>query len=834
SYPGNEFPKRGYVEAHEYSRRYLRNKAFEDTTGANPPWRELGPHNVGGRTLALAFNPQNPRTIYAGSASGGLWRSYSAGVGATAWHQVPTGHPVLGVAAIAIAPDDSNVMYIGTGEVYSHTNTQGGITVRLTRGSFGIGLLKTIDGGLTWFKSLDWSYDQGTGIQVVRLDPINPDIVWVGATAGIYKSTDAGGSWSRKSSVAMCTDLVIHTENPDIMVAAHGSLSKPDSGVGLYRSADGGESWHKIVAHTAIPSSYNGKALLSICRADPDVIMASIGNGTEVPDGTVDNNATWLVRSEDAGLTWSLVSEEDYSRWQGWFSHDVAIHPLHPDTVITSGIDIYRSLTGGVNLERRSFSGRAQGRQVQPGEQEASPDFSHADHHDIVFHPTDHDTVYFASDGGVYRSLNCGETFESCNGGYQTTQFYAGFSSSQQDSNHALGGLQDNGTVMYDGTDAWLRISGGDGSWTAIDPRDDDTIYASYQNLVIRKSLDRGENWVNITPPDVPGTIGFIAPYVLGGAQQPDVIYAASSHILKSEDGGSSWDIVNFNLQFDGNPAVALAVSPADPDVVAATTAPVFGPAGVFISTNAGSRFSEITGDLPDRYPVGLAFDPLDSHTLYVTFSGFGTSHLFRTTDSGETWEDLGQELPDIPTNAVIVDPDFTDQIYVGTDFGVYVSTNNGVTWNEFFAGMPEAAVCMDLTISPVNRMLRVSTYGNGVYERPLLPEIEDEDPDPDTPPGPNVVVLSQNEPNPFNPGTDFVYTLGSDGHVKMEVFTVRGERVATVIDGFELAGVDKRKSWDGTTDSGRRLPGGVYLYRLEALGKSEVRKMVIVRYGRG
>jgi hypothetical protein len=143
AYPGHDLPRAGYTEAFDRGRTL--NTAEGAAKAGSETWQTLGPHNIGGRPLALAFNPQDPNTIFAGSASGGLWRTRTGGVGVSAWEYVPTGHAVLGVGSIAIAPNDSNTIYIGTGEVYSYGNTQGGISDRLTRGSFGIGILKSSD-----------------------------------------------------------------------------------------------------------------------------------------------------------------------------------------------------------------------------------------------------------------------------------------------------------------------------------------------------------------------------------------------------------------------------------------------------------------------------------------------------------------------------------------------------------------------------------------------------------------------------------------------------------------------------------------------------------------
>jgi len=207
SYPGRDLPRAGYAEAFD------RGRALNTAEGAEKAgsitWQELGPHNIGGRTLTLAFNPQDPNTIYAGSASGGLWRTRTGGVGALAWEYMPTGHAVLGVGSIAIAPDDSNTIYIGTGEVYSYNNTQGGLSDRLTRGSFGIGILKSSDAGMTWHKSLDWSYDQQRGVQVVRIDPTNANVVWAGTSIGTFKSVNGGSTWAQVDATVMVTDLAI-------------------------------------------------------------------------------------------------------------------------------------------------------------------------------------------------------------------------------------------------------------------------------------------------------------------------------------------------------------------------------------------------------------------------------------------------------------------------------------------------------------------------------------------------------------------------------------------------------------------------------------------------
>ena len=239
AYPNKFIPPNAYYKAYESAKTKLSKSNI-----LTPDWQEMGPQNIGGRTIAIDINPLNPNTIYAGSASGGLWRSYSGGVGVKAWSYVPTGFPVLSVGAITVNPTDTNVIYIGTGEVYGYQDASGGLNIRTTRGSYGIGLLKTSDNGKTWTKSIDWSYNQTRGIEVIKLDPVIPDIIYAGTTEGIYKSTDAGTSWNHIHSVLMTTDILINTQNTQLIIAACGNLNSP--GAGIYKSTNGGTSWVQI------------------------------------------------------------------------------------------------------------------------------------------------------------------------------------------------------------------------------------------------------------------------------------------------------------------------------------------------------------------------------------------------------------------------------------------------------------------------------------------------------------------------------------------------------------------------------------------------------------
>jgi len=818
AYPATGLPARGMTDAFALAKGALAEDRTKSGTAA--PWQSLGPHNIGGRTLAVALNPQNPNTVYAGSASGGLWRSYTGGVGAAAWDRVATGFPVLGVSCIAIDPSDSNVMYIGTGEVYNYADTQGGIAERFTRGSYGLGILRTADGGQTWSHSLDWSYQQQRGIWAIKINPLNPNTVWAGTTEGTYKSLDSGLSWAQVDTTIMVTDLVLDPSDTNRVFIACGNFASP--GLGLYRTADGGNSWQKL-RHSNLRTHWAGKAQLAVCPASPGLIFASIGNGD------VGNNWTRLLRSTDWGDTWQIRSMTDYASYQGWFAHDVAVDPTNPSQVITAGIDIYRSTTGGTLLAKRTDWSLWYFGQVPPGGPEGPASYSHADHHDIVFHPTDPNIIYFANDGGIFRSTDGGDSFEGCNGGYQTQQFYAGFSSNQGGATFSVGGMQDNASALYTGDVAWYRTIGGDGSWTAIDPTNPDILYGSAQFLYILKSTDGGVNWDPIVDSgffDLVGDPGFIAPFALGHDDaSAQTIYAGGTRIAVSQDGGMSWFGANSGQALDGNPALALEVSPRDPNVVYVTTAPVQFRAGVF-RTDDGDQFVNVTDNLPDRYPVGLAIDPTNDRTVYIALSGFGTSHVFRSTTGGGNWEDIGAGLPDVPTSAVVVDPLHPDTIYIGNDIGVFYTTNGGFDWSAYNSGLPEAVIAMDLNIVATERKLRVATYGSGVFERGLVGEasaVADLVPD-------AKVRLAQNQPNPFNPSTTIVYELAAPAAVRLEIFDVSGRRIATLRDGEVETRGRHAAQWSGRDDRGLAMPSGTYFYRLRAGDHHQTRKMALLR----
>lgn len=706
AYPNDELPAQGYYQAWEQSKN---DHAFEQRRGDAEPWESMGPHNTAGRMLCVAFNPQNPNTVWAGSASGGIWRSYTEGYGAAAWERVSTGFPELGVMSIAFHPTDSNIIYAGTGEVYNYANAGAGAADRAKRGSYGIGILKSTDGGLTWSKSLDWTYDQRRGVAMIRTEQADPDRVWAATTEGVYLSTDAGGSWTKMLNELNATDVFPHYTNPNILIAACGNFAQ--GGHGIYRSTDAGANWTKVVS-PGIPTNYNGKGLIGSSPENPDVFYISIGDGFFGPA------ATWLCKTGDAGATWVTVNNTDYALWQGWFAHDVAPHPDNAQEVVCIGISVWKSTNGGFTLLEEANSSLTLGTPPIDGP-DGDANYIHSDNHDVVWHPTDPDVLYIASDGGIFRSDDRGLTFRSMNGGLQTTQFYNGTATSYLDSLFFMGGLQDNSTVIWTGTKAWSRNFGGDGSYAATHPNVEEVLYLSYQFLNLARSNNSGTTWNTI---DIPETGGeqtvFIAPYRRCEAD-PNIMFGGREYVYRSDDGGLGWYFTT-SLPLDGNPVLALEISRSNCDIIYATTAPTDSRSGVFLSMDGGVSFSNITGSLPDRYMTDIAINPVDPAIAYITLSGFGSSHLYKTTDYGASWVDVGADLPDVPGQAVCIDPSNPDHVYFGNDFGVWYSPDGGALWESWSEGLYEAQMIFDLRVNRVNRKIVAATHGNGAWMRDL------------------------------------------------------------------------------------------------------------------
>ncbi len=811
SYPDADIPSDKFYRAFEYTKNNMQQ--FDE--GDSPTqWTSIGPNNIGGRSLCLTVNPVDTGTIFMGSASGGLWKSTTGGLGANAWTLINTGYPSLAVSSIAIDSLNPNTMYIGTGENYGYQYSENGLDIRVTRGMYGIGILKTTNGGITWTKSLDWAYNNERGVWVVLMNPKNHNELYAATSEGVWKSNNAGTSWSQVLNYQMAMDLEINPIDTNILYVSIGDLTNnvPNANVGIYKTTNSGGSWTKLSG--GLPSTWSGKTTIELYKGNPDYIYASVAN---------DFSYIGYYTSTNGGTSWTARSTSVPIGNQGWYNNAHLVKSNDPNTIVVGTLDVEKSVNGGTSFTTKSHWYLWNTGATPPGQPESSsPNYSHADQHFFVSNPKDANKLYAITDGGLYRSNDFGETFYSCNGGYVTTQFYGGFANSYQDSIFCLGGLQDNRSAFYQGTTAWYKTFSGDGMWCGVNSQNSSICYTEYTNGDINKSNNGGISWTDISPPNSGNETYycFVTPYIICRSN-PNIVYIGGQSIYKSLSGGGGWQ--GPYGSFGGAKVLSMDASATSTDTVYAGTVPSGATVAAVYRTVDGTNWVNMTnGTIPNRYPTDIHVNPNNSKEVYVTFGGFGSGHVYKTTNAGVSWTNISGNLPDVPAHSVTVDPLFPQNVYVGNDLGVYVTTDGGASWYEFTNGMPYSLV-FDLTIVYPNRHIRATTHGSGVFERSLV----------QNPVGitagnntvPKEFALYPNYPNPFNPSTNIKFDLPKSSNVVMKVYNIMGQEVYTLVNENLNAGSYTVKF------NASFLSSGAYFCRLVTdNGFAETRKLLLVK----
>ena len=821
AYPDKDIPQDKFYKAFEYSSTKLTQ--LNDNPNLDS-WTSMGPNNIGGRSNALAIHPIDTSIVFIGSASGGLWKSTTGGIGASAWTLVNTGFPSSAVSAIAIDSANPNVMYIGTGENYGYQYSNYGLDIRVTRGMYGIGILKTTNGGTTWTKSLDWSYNNQRGVWDVIINPKNSNILYAATSEGIYKSVNAGASWTQVLNYLMVMDLLINPVDTSILYASIGNLTNnsplPSAQIGIFKSTNGGISWTKLSG--GLPSSWSGKATLDMYKGNPEYIYANIANDVTTYVG--------YYRSTNGGLNWTLGSTSVPSGNQGWYNQGHIVKANDPNAILVGTLNVEKSTNGGVSFSTKSSWSAWNSGATPPGQPEGPSNFVHADVHFYAANPKDPNKIYIAADGGLYRTDNFGETFYSCNGGYVTSQFYASLGNSNTDSIFCIGGLQDNRSAFYQGTTAWYKTFQGDGLCSQVNSQNASICYTEYTYGAIYRSVNGGVSWSSGYGPPGNGSSTnycFNVPYVVCKSN-PSILYAGGINMYKSTNGGSSgsWQL---QTSFSNQKALSIAVSSTGTDTAYVGVLPTntSSAAAVYRTVNGGVSWTNVSGtSVPNRYPTRIHVNQYYSKEVYVTFGGFGTAHVIKSTNAGESWINITNNLPDVPTHSVAVDPVYPQNVYVGNDLGVYVSTNGGASWYEYRAGMPYTLV-VDLTIVNVSRKLRALTHGNGIWERKLIAN-------PVAVPNtgtdiPKEYRLYQNYPNPFNPVTTIKFDIPSlsrkSGNVRIDVYDLLGRKISSLVNENLSSG-----SYSVNFDASRYATG-TYVYRLTVNNEPiDTKKMILIK----
>lgn len=814
AYPDSDIPSDKFFKAFEYSKENLQTLNHSDNSNL---WESIGPNNIGGRSLCVAVHPVDTGTVFVGSASGGLWKSVTGGIGANAWTRINTGYPDLAVSHIAIDSANPLVMYIGTGENYGYQFSLNGLNVRVTRGMYGIGILKTTDGGNTWTKSLDWSYNNKRGVWKVIINPKNSSMLYAATSEGIYKTVNSGNNWYQVLNYKMVMDMEINPVDTNILYSSVGNLTNtiPQTDKGIFKTTNGGINWVKLSG--GLPANWTGKATIEIYKGNPELIYASIPN---------EFSYVGYFKSSNGGSNWTSVNNSVPIGNQGWYNNGHIVKSNDPNSVLVGTINVEKSVNGGTSFITKSDWSAWNEGATPPGEPEGPDNFVHADVHYYTSNPKDPNKIYIAADGGLYRSNNFGETFYSCNGGFVTSQFYASFVNSYQDSLFAIGGLQDNRSAMYQGTNAWFKTFYGDGMSCAVNSQNDNICYTEYTYGAINKSTNRGIDWVGISPPGSgsESNFCFVTPFICC-KDNPQIMFTGGKSVYKSTTGGGNWLGPYGTTTFGGTKILSLASSETGTDTIYCGA--ING--RIFRSVNSGLNWSNVTDSsiTPNAYATDICVNPNNSAEVIVTFGGFGTGHIFRSVNAGINWTNISGNLPDVPGQCVIMDPLYNQNIYSGNDLGVYVTTNAGISWNEYMSGMPYALV-FDLSVVYPNRKIRATTHGNGVYERKLL----------ENPVSVNSSVktsdknfrLLQNFPNPFNPETKIKYDLINNGNVVLRIYDINGKELYTLLNEKQNSGIHS------VNFSGSNFSSGVYFYKLTVTSLnssstfSETRKMLLVK----
>jgi photosystem II stability/assembly factor-like uncharacterized protein len=720
-------------------------------------WEALGPGNIGGRTRVMVIDPRAPRRMYAAGVSGGVWKTTNRG---KRWRPVGDEMTNLAVNALAFDPANPDTIYAGTGEGFFREEVRA--TTLPLRGG---GIFVSHDRGENWSLIPSTDGHRFHWVNDLVVSTRDSSRIYAATRAGVLRSKNGGETWKRVLRTGVkggCLDLALRTDREtDYLFASCGTLKTAT----VYRKvrAEGGGRWTPVLSEAGM-----GRTSLAIAPSNQDIVYALAASNVPGTDGLYEQSLHAVFRSDEAGAanTWDArVRNSDPRKintlllsnplsasveecafegtnnifGMGWYVNVIAVDPRNPDRVWAAGVDLFRSDDGGREWNPVTYWWAA-------GINDRN--FVHADHHGLVFHPRRPNTLYSLNDGGIYRTTNAAAAVASndlavCNPGsaavswrslnnrYGVTQFYHG--SVFPDGQHILGGTQDNGTISNIAPGAgqnWWRVFGGDGGYSAIASDDERVVYVMTQNGIIHKSTNRGATF----SPAIDGIndLGgsgdfhavarnylFIAPLVMDSSNS-ETLWFGGRRIWRTSNAALNWSQAS-TVHADGGKTSAIAVSPASSDIVIAGTSN-----GTIYSTQQGTSADWTTvwqGVRPRKgFVSSVAIDPLDSNVLYATYAGFGGNHVWTSVDSGVSWQEIdGQgaaRLPNIPVHSLVVDPEDRSRLYAGTDLGVFVSIDGGESWAIEITGFARAVTeWLTLAQTPEGqRHLFAFTHGRGAW----------------------------------------------------------------------------------------------------------------------
>jgi photosystem II stability/assembly factor-like uncharacterized protein len=669
----------------------LRERARVLATMAAQPgtaqWELVGPTNVGGRMTSIICAPNRPESIWAGAAGGGVWQSDDGGQHWRAlWHSQPT----LNIGSLAIDPANPTTLYCGTGEA------------NLSADSYpGVGLFRSVNAGQDWqlFAPAETTKIP-TRIGCIAVDPFDSNHIRLGGVAhddsssdGLFVSRDGGLSWGRETfpthAAYRCHAIVFHPVTRGTLFAA---IAAGGSGSGIWRSTDGGSTW-RLLANGLPSADLFGRASLAIAPSRPAVLYALVAH-KELVEG--------VFKSTNSGASWTNVAGSHFDgEGQMSYGNTIAVHPTNPDHVLCGGVDLHLTRDGGQTWRRITRWDADRGQS----------NYAHADHHCLFMPAAQPGLVYDMNDGGMDVSTNGGLTWANRSNGLAASMFYDA-DVAQSDGRVFGGGLQDNGSnlTLNGKADQFQEVSGGDGGWMVIDPNDAKHFYSTAQNLTIyRFHLPQAKE---VSPPATKAEQDAVWMAFLDmDPNNPRTIFAGGLRVWRTRNDGASWEEASDVL--DESPISAVEVAQADSNMVYVGTEN----GGIFRSSDGGRTWSgDLSGPVPGRTVTRLLTSPRNAKVVYATIANRNVRHVFRSKDAGQTWTDIDQGvLPDVPHHAIAIPKNRPATLYVCNDAGVYISTDDGATWNNLTRNLPTVPI-VDLIYHEADGTLTAASYGRSLW----------------------------------------------------------------------------------------------------------------------
>ncbi|MEM6685230.1 MAG: glycosyl hydrolase [Bacteroidota bacterium] len=694
-------------------------------------FRSIGPAFMSGRIADIVIHPTNENVWYVAVGSGGVWKTTNSG---TTWKSIFDGQVSYSIGCVTLDPQNPEIVWVGTGE------NVGGRHM-----GYGDGIYKSEDGGKSW---KNMGLQKSEHLSKIIIHPTDSNVMWVasqgplwssGGERGVYKSTDGGKTWKRTLGDAEwvgATDMLIDPRDPDLLYAATWQRHRTVAGylgggpgTAIHRSIDGGETWTKL--RSGLPSSNMGKIGLAMSPQKPDIIYAAI---------ELDRRKGGVYKSENKGTSWKKMSNAVSGGTGPHYYQELYASPHQFDHLYLVNNYMLESFDGGKTFTQMNESEK------------------HVDNHAIAFKKNDPNYILVGCDGGLYESFDRTKNWKFIDN-LPVTQFYKIAVDDAEPFYYVYGGTQDNNTQgapsRTDNTSGirnsdWFVVLGGDGHQPATEPGNPNIVYAQWQQGNLNRH-DRitGEN-VYIKPqPDLgekTERYNWDAP-ILVSPHNPKRIYHASQRVWKSDDRGDSWQAISGDLtnnieriqtpfygkkqKWDNawdiyamsnySTITSLSESPQQEGLIYAGTDDGI----IQVTENGGANwrkvdFSKIKGLPNTAFVNDIKADLYDANVVYAVFDnhkyGDYQPYLFKSADKGKTWQDISNNLPDRTLLwRIVQDHEDSQLLFLGTEYGVYVTTDGTNTWTKLKGGLPNISV-RDLAIQKRENDLVAGTFGRGIY----------------------------------------------------------------------------------------------------------------------